>query len=1029
LLLCPPCSANIGDWVRDGDYIYVDDEKAYLNATYSITHGQPIEHSVMTKQYSGDCDMAIGFDGEVAWPTKVLLEDPHYVYWDTDASKTFYYVSNFAPTTDPQDYGNSYNPMKYKFDHKIFIGDNIDQNESAWGDVYGTVAYFDSQVNDGTNYTITWNTEYSQLEQYRDISNRILSNPIEYDFDNKNLWFVTKDISMTAGEMKKIIIEMDGKIELGENSYKYDIIWKPSYQTISEAKTAGNLYVLDPYLNTSWNNRISNQLPDGARPYLYSLNISNDVGTNNATHVFGNGKFNSNYSDLVMAFSDGTIIPHAIEDNSSDPTVLWANVTSNGTVYIYYNNSDAVDTSDFSGIASGGVVSGSNGKIIHSFLSNGTFSPFTSFDVDYLVIAGGGAGAGSSTGYTGGRAGGGGGAGGFRTDTGHAVSSQAYSITVGAGGDGTYGGTAEDFTGDDSVFDTITSLGGGRGGFAGGGGGDGGSGGGAGRNSADGGDGTVGQGNDGGGGAISTILDAGAGGGGGKGATGQTGTTSYGGDGGDGIQSSLTGSAIYYGGGGGGARYNGNGGTGGLGGGADGRSNPGDGYHATPNTGGGGGGAVTRYEGNKNGGDGGSGIVIISYNERGTWVSWSSEEHLVDSLHYNVTSPYNHTIESDGNITSNRSITASDDTNDTAQSTGISYLTLNVYNNSAKTVRNFTFYGNNLDWYQVENITGSYNMMNSTGIIQTVSDGNFTTNLTAGNYWIVAAATTTSYTVSGTIYGAAGLGEGQVTVTLGSDSTTTSSSGAYSFSSVSTGTYTLTVSKPGLQDASTTITVSGDTTQDLTMTLAVSPAGGGQQSSDWLPFNISGPISRIDGLFTSHQAPSDPGKTLLFWSCIFGFGLFMFIDGTTFHFDESRNNPVIKLKYVISAPISMIIMFLGLLYLGMIQWKSVFFIQTFDWLVKSSFSVVSSIMGVVSHLRSNVSIPLGMASPLWSNVSILLGEGILLLGILVLMDGLAFCVDKSRENTFLKIKYQVLITAGIGLSVLGATISQLIIFS
>ena len=52
-----------------------------------------------------------------------------------------------------------------------------------------------------------------------------------------------------------------------------------------------------------------------------------------------------------------------------------------------------------------------------------TFTPSGSFNVEYLVVAGGG---GSSAGA--------GGAGGYRTATGFGVTAQAYSITVGAGG-------------------------------------------------------------------------------------------------------------------------------------------------------------------------------------------------------------------------------------------------------------------------------------------------------------------------------------------------------------------------------------------------------------------------------------------------------------------------------------------------------------------------------------------------------------------------------------------------------------------
>ena len=109
----------------------------------------------------------------------------------------------------------------------------------------------------------------------------------------------------------------------------------------------------------------------------------------------------------------------------------------------------------------GGAVTtvGSDTVITYTASSGTTFTPSASFDVRYLVV-GGGAGGGWNVA-------GGGGAGGYRTSTGHAVTAQAYTITVGALGAGA--GTSQYYgsSGGDSTFDTITSIGGGGGGSAG----------------------------------------------------------------------------------------------------------------------------------------------------------------------------------------------------------------------------------------------------------------------------------------------------------------------------------------------------------------------------------------------------------------------------------------------------------------------------------------------------------------------------------------------------------------------------------
>jgi hypothetical protein len=237
-------------------------------------------------------------------------------------------------------------------------------------------------------------------------------------------------------------------------------------------------------------------------------------------------------------------------------------------------------------------------------------------NVEYLVVAGGGAG---SAGLAGG-----GGAGGFRTASGFAVASGTpLTVTVGAGGSGAvtdpqYLGTS----GLNSVFSTITATGGGYGGsrYQGepasvGNGGSGGSGGGGGDNANSGTNGGAGN-----AGSYSPVegyaggnaVAFAAGGGGGASQVGYAGVGYVSGAGGNGTASSISGSSVTYaGGGGGGARSDigqtaGAGGTGG--GGAGGQDVPG--ANGTTNLGGGGGGGAY---GADDGGNGGSGIVIIRY--------------------------------------------------------------------------------------------------------------------------------------------------------------------------------------------------------------------------------------------------------------------------------------------------------------------------------------------------------------------------------------------------------------------------------
>jgi hypothetical protein len=255
-----------------------------------------------------------------------------------------------------------------------------------------------------------------------------------------------------------------------------------------------------------------------------------------------------------------------------------------------------------------------NGTAWRNLVEAGNATP--PLNIDYLIVAGGGAGKG-----------GGAGAGGMIEGSKENVTflNTVMQLTVGSGGSIAY--SVSD--GEDSELTinanegAIVSTGGGQGGLI------------------DSASSARSGGSGGGGGPASTALTLGglgntpptsppqgydggtngnwrgstypSGGGGGAGAIGGSATSNtQSGNGGDGRQSSITGTPTYYAGGGGGGMYNSiNGaGSGGLGGGGDGYRGTGQAIQqGTPNTGGGGGGG-----GNYNrGGYGGSGVVILRY--------------------------------------------------------------------------------------------------------------------------------------------------------------------------------------------------------------------------------------------------------------------------------------------------------------------------------------------------------------------------------------------------------------------------------
>ena len=372
--------------------------------------------------------------------------------------------------------------------------------------------------------------------------------------------------------------------------------------------------------------------------------------TSNFTAVAGEGYFLDTSSATVIvtlpsspSVGNEVHLVDATNSSATNPIEITSSdkINSSTATHSIYYNRGAVSLV-YSGSVQGWVAYNAANE------TRGAIAEELNFNVNYLVVAGGGAGAGF--------VGGGGGAGGLRTSYGSssgggqsaesAISVSTlgtYTVTVGAGG--TPGQTPTN--GGNSVFSTITSIGGGIGGAAVGGygvpgassGGSGGGGGGAAVTSP------VVHGFAGGanGSGCNLVSCQAAGGGGGASAAGTAGVSgpnnyqsgqSQSGDGGDGLSVTIlsasnaniasvgqvSGSNVYYAGGGGGGDWGGSSATdgdGGLGGGASYGATTGNepyGSPGTTNTGGGGSGVGYVHGTNsQNNNAGGSGVVILRF--------------------------------------------------------------------------------------------------------------------------------------------------------------------------------------------------------------------------------------------------------------------------------------------------------------------------------------------------------------------------------------------------------------------------------
>jgi len=411
--------------------------------------------------------------------------------------------------------------------------------------------------------------------------------------------------------------------------------WDTTAKTASFTAVSGNGY----FVNTT-SGAVTMTLPasPSAGDIVSVKDYAGTFATNNLTIARNGSNLDGNAGDKVVSTNNQNFTMVYV-----DGTQGWI-VTGSG--------SDTIGLLPSYITATGGTVTCCGDYKIHTFTGPGTFTvcsvgnPAGSVSVDYLVVAGGGGGA--KTGAPGYGAGGGGGAGGYRESSGSAsggytasplgsgvsalpVSATSYPITVGAGGaggtgSGGAGGGSIGSSGSNSIFNTITSTGGGRGANTDGAAGTGGSGGGGGSGSGtipSGGTGNTppvspAQGTDGG---DRTSGAGGGAGGGGATVSGSEVLSTAGAAGGAGATTSINGTPTAYAGGAGGGGYGTSGGSGGTGGGGAGGGQTGGGATSTAgtagttNTGGGGGsgGGTQSVPIGGVGGSGGSGIVIIRY--------------------------------------------------------------------------------------------------------------------------------------------------------------------------------------------------------------------------------------------------------------------------------------------------------------------------------------------------------------------------------------------------------------------------------
>jgi hypothetical protein len=313
--------AGIGDWITDGDRVYVNDSFVYISATPHTIYGSGyIIFNVTSKVYSGNVDVVMGFDSNKAKPRSVELLKPHYVN----------HTKSYTCLTD--DFNYTLSP-KHAWCWKN--GSNEDNSST----ILRLLFERDFEVGNIPSKTIYWNE--SEYKEWKDYSSTISS--INYNYGNMTKWYYNKNVPIIQDTEYSFRVWVD-VIPSFTDGGKYWFAIKPSSETIQEAVSSGHLYSLDPWWNSTFLKKKEINIED--KSGKDHKNFSTQLEITYDTDMQGD------FDDLrFVNESENAEVPYWIETyNASSKAIIWVEVpltaNSNTTIYMYYNNSDVSTTSN-----------------------------------------------------------------------------------------------------------------------------------------------------------------------------------------------------------------------------------------------------------------------------------------------------------------------------------------------------------------------------------------------------------------------------------------------------------------------------------------------------------------------------------------------------------------------------------------------------------------------------------------------------------------------------------------------------------
>ena len=351
--------ADNGDWVIDGNSVYVDDSLVYAKATpHTLYSNGWVEFEFKSKVYTGDVDFAWGFNTTEFKPKKIQLwqnyTHTYFSYQDIEyyncidlydvVSYQNLGIENYDDYVLDITLGNSNNDYLYLINFSddsngiYAFTDFTNYGDGHWelcGNyfvnelVYNNISFFDWR---------DWDVDFDH---------------IEWEHEGMTDWYVTPNQPITQDVLYKCRIKVDRKNwYLGDSDGKYWFAFKPSSETLSEAVSNNHFYCLDPWWDVSWGYKKQITLSSGQ--VVGSSDLKNFPICINITDSDLQNHAQSDGDDIAFVNgAEDTQLNHEIEEwnVTTGHLVAWINITNldfddDTTIYMYYGNAGASSQED-----------------------------------------------------------------------------------------------------------------------------------------------------------------------------------------------------------------------------------------------------------------------------------------------------------------------------------------------------------------------------------------------------------------------------------------------------------------------------------------------------------------------------------------------------------------------------------------------------------------------------------------------------------------------------------------------------------